>query len=78
VGELDEQVERLLTIGLAVKNEGGIIINIDDIGAMKLLGSGKVTHQLIVKARSWSNSAAMKIEKAGGQISTIENKMIEE
>jgi len=76
VGELDEQIEQLLAIGLAVQKEGGIIINIDDIGAMKLLGSGKVTHQLIVKARSWSHSAATKIEKAGGQIQTLEDQMI--
>ena len=78
VGELDEKVETLLASGLAEKVENGIAINLNDVGVEKLLGSGKVTHPLIVKAKSWSSAAAQKIEKTGGQILTPVDKVVEE
>ena len=74
VGELDERVETFLTDGLAKRVGNGIVINLNDLGIEKLLGSGKVTHLLIVKAESWSDAATRKIEKAGGQIHSTDIK----
>lgn len=68
VGELDERVEALLGAGLAKKGKKGIAIDLAKLGVEKLLGSGRVTHPLIVRAEAWSGTAAEKVKEAGGQI----------
>jgi large subunit ribosomal protein L15 len=68
VGKLDEQINTLLTRGLAKKVEDGITVDLSELGVEKLLGSGKVTQPLIVTATSWSETAAQKIEQAGGRV----------
>jgi large subunit ribosomal protein L15 len=79
VGELDEQVNMLLTRGLAKKVEDGVAIDLSELGVDKLLGSGKVTQPLIVTTTAWSETAAQKIEHAGGRVlSTIEDEVEDE
>jgi large subunit ribosomal protein L15 len=68
VGDLDERVELFLGTGVAEKVANGVAINLTDLGVDKLLGSGQVTRPLVVYAQSWSEAAAQKIERAGGQI----------
>jgi large subunit ribosomal protein L15 len=63
VGVLDELAEKLST-----KREGKLFIDLESLGCTKLLGTGKVTKPLIVKAPSCSKSAADKIREAGGQV----------
>jgi len=78
VGELDEKVKTLLANKQARKLKKGISIDLTKLGVEKLLGSGRVTHPLIVKAVSWSSVAAQKIENAGGRILAPVNKEKEE
>lgn len=68
VGDLDQNIEVLLEDGLAEKRGKKISVNLDDMGVQKLLGSGKVTHPLLITVRNWSNTASKKIEEAGGKI----------
>lgn len=68
VGELDEEVNRLLIEGKAMKKADGIHIDLKKLGYDKLLGSGQVAHQFIVTVDSYSKSAAEKIRKAKGKI----------
>jgi len=63
VGVLDELAEKL-----SMKREGKLFIDLESFGYTKLLGAGKVTKPLIVKAPSCSKSAAEKIREAGGQV----------
>jgi len=63
VGVLDELAEKL-----SMKREGKLFIDLESFGCTKLLGAGKVTKPLIVKAPSCSKSAAEKIREAGGQV----------
>ncbi len=42
-------------------------INIKDFGFEKVLGSGKLSGPIVVKAESFSKSAVRKIEQAGGK-----------
>jgi len=63
VGVLDELAEKLST-----EKEGKLFIDLESFGCTKLLGAGKVTKPLIVKAPSCSKSAAQKIREAGGQV----------
>jgi large subunit ribosomal protein L15 len=68
VGEVDEEVSRLLNEGKATKKADGIHINLKELGYDKLLGSGRVTYPLFLKVDSFSKSAAEKIKRAKGRI----------
>ncbi len=68
VGELDEEVNRLLIEGKAMKKADGIHINLKKLGYDKLLGGGQVAHRFIVTVDSYSKSAAEKIGNAKGKI----------
>ena len=68
VGELDEQISKLITNKKAKKTKEGIKLNLDQLGYDKLLGRGQVTQPIILQVDSHSESAAKKIEKAGGKI----------
>ncbi len=72
VGELDEYVEELVENGLVEKDNDEYIIDADELGFDKILGSGKVTHSLKVKAKDFSDSAKRKLEDAGGEAQTGE------
>ena len=71
VGVLDELAEKLST-----EKEGKLFIDLESFGYTKLLGAGKVTKPLIVKAPSCSKSAAEKIREAGGQV-LVESETLE-
>jgi len=63
VGGLDENVS-LLKSG---EEKGVPIIDLTSLGYVKVLGSGKVTRPLIVKATEFTELAIRKIEEAGGK-----------
>lgn len=65
---LDEKSEELLKRGLAQKENDKIIIDITDLGYNKVLGSGKITKPLIIKAPRFSNLATKKIQEVGGEV----------
>jgi large subunit ribosomal protein L15 len=68
VGELDEQVDRLLDEKKVIRRKDGIHINLKELGYGKLLGSGEATHPLIVDVDLYSSSAVKKIKEAKGRI----------
>jgi len=69
VGELDEQIGRLLANKQAEKTKDGVKVYLNRLGYDKLLGKGEVTRPLSVQVESHSKSAAEKIEETGGKIS---------
>jgi len=68
IGEVDAEVNRLLDEGKAVKKANSIYLDLKALGYDKLLGSGKVTHPLVLRVDSFSKSAAEKIKEAKGKI----------
>jgi len=68
LGELNEEVNRLLADGKAVNAEGKILINLTELGYDKLLGEGLTEKPLLIKVGRWSKSAAKKVEEAGGKV----------
>lgn len=68
ISEVDEEVDRLLGEGKAIKKADGIHIDLKELGYNKLLGSGKITHPLVLRVDSFSKSAAEKIKVAKGKI----------
>ena len=53
-----------------VIEKGKIKVNLTSLGYTKLLGTGKITKQLIVSVPTCSKSAEEKIKNAGGQVLT--------
>ena len=68
IGGLDELVNTLLASKKLTKEQGKIVVNLAELGYDKLLGEGKVTKPLIVKASAFSEVAAKKIKESGGQV----------
>jgi len=67
VGELDEIIDLLLENKIAEYKENEIVIDVTKLGLDKVLGKGKVTKPLIIKAKSFTTSAIKKIEGARGK-----------
>lgn len=72
INEIDEMVEKLLNEGIAEKKKGKIEIDVTKLNCKKVLGKGRVTKPLIIKAPSFSESAKRKIEEAGGKAISLE------
>lgn len=68
VDELDMQIDKLLKEERAKKTKEGVVVDLYQLGYDKLLGRGKVTQPLVVRVKSWSQSAAEKINESGGKI----------
>ncbi len=71
IGDIDENAGRLLKEGIAEKVKGRISIDVTKLNCEKVLGCGKASKPLIVKAYSFSKSAVKKIEASGGEAITI-------
>lgn len=67
VGELDETIEQLASDGFAEKKGDAFHIDLASMGIDKVLGSGRVTKPLFIKADEFSPSARKKIEDAKGK-----------
>jgi large subunit ribosomal protein L15 len=77
VGELEEMVEELREKGkakhfdqtfLKFEAEEKVYLDATQLGIQKILGKGKVTKKLILKADKMSRVAKEKIERAGGEV----------
>jgi large subunit ribosomal protein L15 len=65
--DLDSRIEQLLKEKKVEKEKEGIKVKLLDLGYDKLLGSGKVNHQLIVEAKYFSKNAIKKLEDVKGK-----------
>lgn len=71
VGELDELADKLLASGQATF-EGDIqLLDGERLGFNKVLGRGRITRPLIVKAVTFTEKAKRKIEAIGGKCLTV-------
>lgn len=76
VGDLEELAVRL-SIKEGLEEKGGLaILDLERLGYKKLLGMGTVTKPFSVKVGSYSNSAARKVEEAGGELITIKQERV--
>ena len=71
LGELDAKIDQLLAAGKLVKEGDKVKLNADTLGIEKLLGTGRVTHPLIVTVRYITAKAKAKIEAAGGEVIVV-------
>lgn len=64
VGALDGLADKFAV----EQGEGKSFVDLQSLGYTKLLGTGKVTKPIVVKVPAFSESAAEKVKKAGGEI----------
>lgn len=70
VGELEAAFAAGATVDHAALEAAGLIRRVCD--GVKILGSGKLTKKLVVKAQAFAKSAEEKITKAGGSVEKLE------
>ncbi|MEA2074590.1 MAG: uL15 family ribosomal protein [Euryarchaeota archaeon] len=68
VGDLEEMLEELIGEGKAEEKGDGIYLDANELGIQKILGKGKVTKKLMLKANKISKTAREKIERVGGSV----------
>ena len=73
VGELDESIDFLVKRGLAKKEENSYKIDLENLGAQKLGGRGKVTKKIVITVKNATELAVKKIESLGGKVITRES-----
>lgn len=66
--ELEALVEKMCKEGVKMEEGGKIIIDVTKFGYNKVLGKGKITKPIIVKAKKFTEKAIEKIKSAGGEI----------
>ncbi|MBN1786194.1 MAG: 50S ribosomal protein L15 [Candidatus Methanofastidiosa archaeon] len=64
---LDQNIGSFESQGVIEFEDGTPVVDITKIGFQKVLGSGKLTRPMIVKAPFFSERAKLKIEEAGGK-----------
>jgi large subunit ribosomal protein L15 len=70
VGELEELALKLSVQKSLEEREGLAFLDLGKLGYNKLLGMGRVSKPFSIKVASYSQSAAKKIEEAGGKLIT--------
>ncbi|PSH02094.1 MAG: 50S ribosomal protein L15 [Nanohaloarchaea archaeon QH_8_44_6] len=65
--DIDQRIEELVEAGLADEEDGTFVVNLDDIGYDKVLGTGKLTKDIEIHAENFSDSAKRKIEESDGK-----------
>jgi len=68
LSDIDRNIEKWAEDGKAKKTGTSYSVDLASLGYDKVLGSGKITHKIEIKAESFSKSAKEKIEKAGGKV----------
>lgn len=68
VGQLEELADKLAVEEQLKKKGGKVLLDLNELGYDKLLGMGSVTKPILVKVAFHSESAAKKVQEAGGQI----------
>lgn len=68
IGEIDEQLDILVSKNIAKKETSVVKIDVSKLGYDKVIGKGVVRHSLHLYAKNFTPRAKEKIEAAGGKI----------
>jgi len=78
VGMLNDMLPKLVSEKKAAEEKGSFVVDLKKLGYDKLLGSGKVTNKIKVKAKSISRNAVEKIAALGGEAVAEEKEEVAE
>ncbi|WP_297419401.1 uL15 family ribosomal protein [Thermococcus sp.] len=68
LSDIDENLQLFLDAGIAYEEDGRIIVDTTQLGVDKVLGSGKLTKPLVVKAYYVTPKAEEKIKAISGEV----------
>lgn len=71
ISYLDEKADQLLEKGLASTENDKLVIDVTKLGYNKVLGQGRITKAMVIKAPQFSGSAEKKIQESGGEAQVI-------
>ncbi|BAW30976.1 MAG TPA: uL15m family ribosomal protein [Methanothermobacter sp.] len=72
LGEIQEKLPKFIKEGIAQKEKNITILDLTRTDYDKVLGQGKITEPLHIKAHEFSAQAKEKIKEAGGKTETID------
>lgn len=67
IGDIDLMIPSLLRSGIARQEGDAILLDAASLDIEKVLGGGRVTRKLHIKAKAFSEQAKTKIEEIGGK-----------
>lgn len=70
--DIDQRIEEFVETGFAEETDEGYVFHADKAGYSKILGTGKLTRDIEIRAEEFSGSAEDKIEEAGAEAVEIE------
>ena len=70
--DIDKQIGKWVDEGKAKKSGSSFSVDLTELGYDKVLGKGKLTHKVDIKAGSFSASAKKKIEESGGKANGVD------
>jgi large subunit ribosomal protein L15 len=65
--DIDQKIESFVEAGVAEEDGDGYIFHADQAGYEKILGKGRLTQEIEIRAEKFSGSAEDKISEAGGE-----------
>jgi large subunit ribosomal protein L15 len=68
ISQIDQIIDKQTRTKTIAKKRGKPYLDLTSLGYQKLLAKGTLTKPAIIKINKWSESAAKKIQEAGGQI----------
>ncbi len=68
IGYIGQHIDNLVLKKLVSKENGVYVVDLEKIGYNKLLGDGRVSAKLRIKAQYASKSAIEKVKAAGGEV----------
>jgi large subunit ribosomal protein L15 len=68
LSDIERKLDALVAGKKAELKDSKYVIDLTAMGYDKLLGSGKVSHPMLIKVDSCSQLAAKKVQEAGGKI----------
>jgi len=78
LNNLEQNLDDLVSKGIAKKENNFILIDLKELGYNKLLGKGKITKRIKVTVQYVSKHAVEKIEKIGGEVISSSKKQTSE
>ncbi|HDZ35652.1 MAG TPA: 50S ribosomal protein L15 [Thermococcus sp.] len=68
LSDIDENLTLFLDMGVAYEEEGKIIVDTTQLGVDKVLGTGRLSRPIVVKAYYVTPKAEEKIKAVGGEV----------
>jgi large subunit ribosomal protein L15 len=65
--DIDQRIDEFVEEGVAEETDSGYIFHADEAGYDKILGGGKITREIEIKAEKFSSSAEEKIEDSDSE-----------